>query len=419
MKATLKIEANDSGLGELLRHLTELVDEGAALVYKGKGLQYRPRYTPVMRALAAGECTVSDITAQLAITQGAVSQSLKLMEKDGLVKRRPGPDARQTLIKLNAKGRRLFAPLADHWRATFVAIDQLENEIEAPLRDVLRRTVAALEQKGFSERIQNLERDKSTGAGASKVSRTRKKQQHFLTGGKDYAHYRPTYPPEVAAKLSALCPSRSLAIDVGCGSGQFSTLLAAHFNQVIATDVSADQLAHAQLHPKVDYRCEPAEAISAKDNSADLIIAAQAAHWFDLPRFYDEVRRVAKPGAVIALISYGVPSLEGGVNALLQQFYWQALAPYWPAERQHVETGYLELPYPFERIPVRECTIEREWNLEALLGYLSTWSATRRAIADGHADILNQFGQRLQTLWGDADAAKKVTWPVNMRVGRV
>jgi len=273
-------------------------------------------------------------------------------------------------------------------------------------------------KSGLGELLRHLSELDDEGA-ASKASPSPQKQQLFMAGGKDYAHYRPSYPPEVAATLSDLCPSNSMALDVGCGSGQFTTLLAQHFDQVIATDVSADQLAHAQPHPNVLYHCEPAEAMSAVNSSVDLIVAAQSVHWFDLPRFYDEVSRVAKPGAVIALIGYSVLHLEGNVNALLQRFYWQTLASYWPPERRHVETGYLELSFPFEAVSVPAFTIQREWNLEALLGYLGTWSATRRAIADGNTDILNQLGERLQTLWGDPGIARTVTWPVNMRVGRV
>lgn len=144
---------HDPGLGELLRHLTELVDRSSESFYQEQNLQYRPRYTPIMRVLADGPCSVNEITARLAITQGAVSQSLKLMEHQHLIKRQPGIDARQYIISLTRTGHTLLMELEDHWRAMFKAIELLEAEIDAPLRLILGKAIHALEKKGFSERI--------------------------------------------------------------------------------------------------------------------------------------------------------------------------------------------------------------------------------------------------------------------------
>lgn len=143
----------EPGLGELLRHLTDLVDSGAQAAYRAKGIGYRPRYTPVMRVLAEGAQPVGQIAAQLSITQGAVSQTLKLMEDDGLVTRKSGRDARQTVVTLTARGRRLLAVLKPHWRATFRAVEMLERELGIPVRSVLAKTIAALSKFDFEERI--------------------------------------------------------------------------------------------------------------------------------------------------------------------------------------------------------------------------------------------------------------------------
>lgn len=113
-----------------------------------------------MRVLANGSCSVNDITAKLAITQGAVSQTLKLMENDRLIKRKSGADSRQYLISLTSKGRALLSKLEIHWQMMFRAIELLETEIEAPLRIILARTIHALEKKEFSERITDVRRGK-------------------------------------------------------------------------------------------------------------------------------------------------------------------------------------------------------------------------------------------------------------------
>ncbi|MFV0300067.1 MAG: class I SAM-dependent methyltransferase [Paracoccus sp. (in: a-proteobacteria)] len=150
---------------------------------------------------------------------------------------------------------------------------------------------------------------------------------HFQTGGADYAAFRPTYPPELARALAGLAPDGEAAIDVGCGSGQLAVALAGHFRRVTGVDVSADQIAAAGRPGNVDYLIGAAEALPLPDRSASLIVAAQAAHWFDLPRFYAEIRRVAAPGAALALISYGVMRVEGAFAERFGRFYWKEIHP--------------------------------------------------------------------------------------------
>lgn len=150
---------HESGLGELLRHLTELIDRSSESFYKQQKMQYRPRYTPIMRVLANGSCSVNEITAKLAITQGAVSQTLKLMENEGLIKRKSGADSRQYLISLTRKGQTLLSKLENHWQVMFGAIELLEAEIGAPLRLILVRAIHALENREFSERITDAMRE--------------------------------------------------------------------------------------------------------------------------------------------------------------------------------------------------------------------------------------------------------------------
>jgi len=144
------------GLGELLRHLTDLVDAGATDVYASMGLStYKPRYTPVMRALAEGAKTVTDITQHSRLTQGAISQTVGMMVDDRLVERYALDDARKSGIRLTSKGRGLRQRLLPHWESTFEAIGDLEAEIGHPLLDILASAVRALEQRGFSDRLRD------------------------------------------------------------------------------------------------------------------------------------------------------------------------------------------------------------------------------------------------------------------------
>ena len=142
------------GLGELLRHLCSLVDDGATEAYCATGLpDYRPRYTPVMRSLEAGATTITEITQQSHLTQGAISQTVGLMIDDGLLERYQLEDARMSGIRLTTRGRALLRRLQSHWDATFEAIGSLEAEIGHPLLDVLDATASALARQNFSSRL--------------------------------------------------------------------------------------------------------------------------------------------------------------------------------------------------------------------------------------------------------------------------
>lgn len=242
----------------------------------------------------------------------------------------------------------------------------------------------------------------------------------FDQGGASYLLYRPGYPDDLAAVLAALAPDRRLAVDVGCGNGQFTRHLADHFETVVGVDPSADQIAHAAPDPRIVYRCGPAEALPVADGSASLITAAQAAHWFDLPAFYGEARRVASSGAVIALVSYGVVRLDPGpINDRLALFHDEDIGPYWPPERHMVENGYADMDFPFAPILVPPMAIHREWSARQLLGYVGTWSAVGRARDAGQAQRLADFAAELTALWGDPDQTRAILWPISVRVGRL
>lgn len=242
----------------------------------------------------------------------------------------------------------------------------------------------------------------------------------FDQGGEGYSRYRPDYPEALARYLRSQAPDGRLAVDVGCGTGQLTQLLARFFDRVTGTDPSADQLAHAAAADGVEYLCAPAENLGLEAGSASLITAAQAAHWFDLPAFYAEARRIAKPGAVLALISYGVPVLDdAALDARFAAFYHEEIGPYWPPERQMVDTGYAGLDFPFEELTPPPLRIERRWNAGEFLGYISTWSAVRRAREAGREDILSRFAAEFLPLWEEEDRERLICWPVAMRIGKI
>ena len=147
------IEKVRPGLGELLRYVGELVERGAEEEYRAMDASYRARYTPALRALAAGAQTISDVTARTNLTQGAVSQTIGLIVEDGLVERHALPDGRKSGLRLTGRGRNLLLELAARWAVTFEAIEALEREIGHPLLQALELAARALERESFAARL--------------------------------------------------------------------------------------------------------------------------------------------------------------------------------------------------------------------------------------------------------------------------
>jgi SAM-dependent methyltransferase len=250
------------------------------------------------------------------------------------------------------------------------------------------------------------------------VTSSRRFKDHFSDVAAAYAAHRPSYPAALVDFLARLAPARRLAWDAGCGSGQLSLLLAGPFERVVATDASPEQIARAAPHAKVEYRCAAAGVSGLPDSVVDLATAAQAAHWFDLPAYYAEVRRVARRGGIVALISYGVVTAGADLDAVIQPFYRGVLAAYWPPERRHVDDGYRSLPFPFEELDAPAFEIRLDWRLEDLVGYIGTWSAVwALQQAEGQGPLAT-LRRELGGAWGPA-AVRTVRWPLVLRVGRV
>lgn len=243
-------------------------------------------------------------------------------------------------------------------------------------------------------------------------------KDHFSSQATDYARFRPNYPAELFAWLAGIAPARGTAWDCGTGSGQAAVGLAAHFEQVIATDPSRKQLDHAEPHPRVDYRVASAEVSLLDTASIDLVTVAQAIHWFDLDKFYAEAKRVLKPGGIIAAWTYTLLDVEAGIDELLTDCYKNVVGPYWPPERRMVDDRYRTLPFPFEPIGSPAFEIRTEWSRGDLLGYLGTWSATQAYMKAKGVDPLVEFSRRLALLWPDPALIKTLRWPLHLRVGR-
>ncbi len=145
----------DRGLGTQLRHLLELLDGAVQESYLEVGLSYRPRYTPVMRVLAERDAAaIGEIARDAGITQPAVTQTVSLMVRDGLVRSRPAPhDARARVVRLTPKGREFLVTLRSVWKIADAAAHSLDEELTVPLSRTLADAIERLEVESFSDRL--------------------------------------------------------------------------------------------------------------------------------------------------------------------------------------------------------------------------------------------------------------------------
>jgi SAM-dependent methyltransferase len=241
-------------------------------------------------------------------------------------------------------------------------------------------------------------------------------KDHFSRQAADYAKFRPRYPREMFEYLGTVASSRKLAWDCGTGNGQAAVQLAEVFDRVIATDASEKQIANAHLDERVEYRVAPAEDSGIQSGVLDLIMVAQALHWFDLDRFYAEARRVLKPDGALAASAYNLLQIESAIDEVVNRYYFEVVGPFWPPERKLVE-NFADLPFPFHEINPPKFEMVAQWNLDHLLGYLRTWSSTQRFIAAKGRDPLEQITDDLSSAWGDRQQTRNVTWPLVVRVG--
>lgn len=244
-------------------------------------------------------------------------------------------------------------------------------------------------------------------------------EDHFSRHAAAYAQYRPQYPAELFAYLAGHTAEHKLAWDCATGSGQAARDLVNYYEQVVATDASAEQISRAIAHERIAYRVEPAEETSLLPGSVDLITVAVAVHWFDFDRFYAEVRRVLKDGGLIAVWTYSLPQIDQRLDTLLAYLDDHIIAGYWPERITYLKQRYQTLPFPFEDLAPPEFFIQVNWTMDQLLGFINSWSGVRRFEQERGYHPLKTIWEDFLTAWGPEDQLRSIRWRLHLRVGRV
>lgn len=242
-------------------------------------------------------------------------------------------------------------------------------------------------------------------------------KDRFSQQSDHYQRYRPGYPTELFQQLAALASVRTLAWDCGCGTGQASWPCASEFETVIATDLSWQQLSKAQAAKNIHYCVASADLPPLSEHSVDMILVAQALHWFDLPRFFAECERVLKPGGILAVLTYNLLSISAEIDPLIEHLYFTVLGDYWDAERRLVENAYADINFPFETESFPDSQMRCDWTCEQVLGYLGTWSAVKQFRKATGEDAISYIADDFRSAWG-SEERKAVVWPLRCIVRR-
>lgn len=143
------------GLDSRLRALLDAMDSDVALALADLGVRdYRTRYSAVVRHIDEhGPSTIRRLADRLHVTHSAASQTVAEMERRGWVELRAGDDARQRLVRLTPKARRLLPAINAEWDATEAAAAALDAELPYSLSALIDELAAALERRGFRDRI--------------------------------------------------------------------------------------------------------------------------------------------------------------------------------------------------------------------------------------------------------------------------
>ena len=234
-----------------------------------------------------------------------------------------------------------------------------------------------------------------------------------------YARYRPTYPKELYDYILSFVKEKNIAWDCATGNGQAALVLADHFKKVFATDISAAQIEKAKPKENIEWLVCPAESTPFAENTFDLVTVAQAYHWIKWAALRNEVSRVCKNGAIIAVwLYYNHTSGDKKIDDAVHDFYENVTKRYWDYERKYVEDLYATVEFNYELLPVKDFEIALNWRREDLLGYISSWSAIQKMIrVNGHSPMSMIEGE-IKKLWPEGEV-KTVVFPIYLKLGRI
>ena len=218
-----------------------------------------------------------------------------------------------------------------------------------------------------------------------------------------YAKGRPGYPAELYQWIAENSPAHDLVWDIGTGNGQAAHALTTYFNAILATDISAEQIAAATPHPQITYKTAPAQNSGLLDGAVDCMTIATALHWFADKAFWNEITRVAAKDAFFCAWTYQLPRCEAKIHADFLAPLYALIDPYWADGNRLCMAGYTAeaLNCPFPIITAPEFDAGGLWSPQQLVNFVESWSAHFRARDDGLEDRLKTLSEKFLSDTGD------------------
>ena len=241
-------------------------------------------------------------------------------------------------------------------------------------------------------------------------------KDNFSDNPENYARFRPGYPKEVYSYICSHLNHFNRAWDVGTGNGQVAQELVKFFGSVDATDISEEQLKYSFKHPRIKYFVQAAESTNFESGSFDLIICAQAVHWFQFEDFYEQVKRCLKSDGLLVILGYALVRSTNEVNEVIDHFYTEIIGEFWDKERKYLDDHYASIPFPFYELSNPEFEQHYIWSLEHFLGYLRTWSAVKHYKENKQEDPVNLIEEDLRKAFG---AKNQIRFPILFRAGKL
>lgn len=242
-------------------------------------------------------------------------------------------------------------------------------------------------------------------------------KDYFSAVSEDYSKFRPNYPTELYDCIFKEVVCFENAWDCATGNGQVAAVLADSFKNVEATDISQQQLENAKQKENIHYSIGLAESAKFDNNCFDLITVGQAAHWFDMTQFNVAANSLLKPQGIVALFGYQLFQTEHSIQTIVNELYNDILGNYWHPERKLVDNQLRDLEFPYEEIECPAFHHNVRWNLDNIIGYISTWSALQNYLKTTGKNPMQEFVEKCRQVLSEAEFIP-VTIPFFLRLGK-
>lgn len=221
------------------------------------------------------------------------------------------------------------------------------------------------------------------------------------SAAKRYARGRPYLHPEVVSRIKRhlqITEPLQRALDVGCGTGQFTRALTDVASNVVGIDISWEMVAEAQPHNSTSYAIAPAERLPFESAAFDLVTSGLAFHWLDRTRFLPDARRVLRQGGWLVVYN-NVFTAVMRENPRFEQWMHNSYGTRYPPPPRHNEALTAEEAdaYGFDFVAEESFTSDVSLSPEELAAYITTHSNVIAAVEQGSERVEDVYEWLLES----------------------